>query len=616
MANAQIPATARRTVVPSGTISFANTNREVPGFVVGNPFANRGVNRMADYYARVVERSQTNNTGSQVTDMRFRGNDREVPGLNLGSFTPNATPSRSTESLLSLSVGSILGVNLGSTQELTNHLYDFELYIVNSNGTLSISPVSIQNLTINDNLVEIGCDGSVILNFDNDRIEYFNEFKFRNDGEDFLRFRLIPKDITKSLPGNTSLKITKKLWELNFVFSISDIQDVTPKTKSNTDKAAYTKLKRLYFKDVRRHLLDVVNIEYSTAYSPYAGINSNPADLSDINRSIKTGLCIDETIKQSFNYDSVLAQTALDVNGSEWDLGSTNLFYTSPATESGYELLMGVYSRHVCEDPNDFSLLRIDRNDGGIGYFTLKPFSKIFDEAGKTADSPGKLQIEHFFLRSSLTENSSGRTFRAPVLQAGDGKLRNDMQKDIKINDYNTIDNYEFVDISPSINMGFYNSRGVYSFDFAQRQFNIEFQNHSIGSSENVINGKYISKLYKGRSGSSLLENTSPVKQTNKNIYPHYSPYGDALNPNIRLPDGFQKLIKNGLLQNTCINFSVPGLTIRQAGTFIGIDRLNGSKDNSLDNKLCGQWFVVDVKHIIAAGIYYNTITAVKIHSF
>lgn len=532
-------------------------------------------------------------------------------------FAPNATPSRTTGPILSLGIGDILGTNVTTPQEINNHIYDFEIFLTNSFGkVLTVSPVAIQNLTINDNISEIGSDGFLVLNFDNDRAEYFDNFIFRNDGEDFLRIRLYPKDVTKNLPAQASLRLTKKLWELNFVFSIFDVQDVTPKTSSNTDKAAFTKLRKLYFKDVRRHLLNSVNIEYSTAYSQYAGINFNPEDLSDKNRSIRTGLCIDEVIKQCFNYDSVLSQTGLDVNSSEWDLGSTDLFYTSGTAESGYDLLMSVYGRHVCEDKSDISLLRIERSDGGIGYFSLKPLQRFFADAGSGRDAPGKLQIEHFFLRNSLQEEStSGRTFRAPVLQSADGRLRNDMQKDIKINDFNTIDNYEFVDISPNVNMNFYNSRGVYSFDFAQRQFNIEFNNHSIQNTDQTISGKYISKLYK-RNGGYLINNTSPIKQTNKNIYPHYSPYGDALDPSIRLPDGFQKLIRNGIFQNTCINFTVPGLTIRQAGTFIGIDRLNGSKDKALDNKLCGQWFVVDVKHILAAGAYYNTITAVKIHSF
>lgn len=545
--------------------------------------------------------------------------------INLGDwangtagFAPNATPSRNTGPIMSLGIDSILSINTTTNQEFNSHIYDFDVFLTNSNGkVLTVSPVAIQSLTINDNISEIGSDGFLILNFDNDRAEYFDNFIFRNDGEDFLRVRLYPKDLTKNLPGQASIKPTKKLWELNFVFSILDVQDVTPKTKSNTDKSAYTKLRKLFFKDVRRHLLDAVNIEYSTAYSPYAGINFNSLDLSDKNRSIRTGVCIDEIIKQCFNYDSILSKTGLDVNSAEWDLGGSDLFYTSGTAETGYELLMNVYGRHVSEDKTDLSLLRIEREDGGIGYFSLKPLQRYFAEAGKSADSPGKLQIEHFFLRNSLTEGSTvGRTFRAPVLQGADGRLKNDMQKDIKINDFNTIDNYEFVDISPFVNMNFYNSRSVYSFDFALRQFNIEFSNHSIQNSDQTINSKYIANLYKGRNGGYLVNNTAPIKQTNKNVYPHYSPYGDAMDTSIRLPDGFQKLIRNGLLQNTCINFTVPGLTIRQAGTFIGIDRLNGSKDNPLDNKLCGQWLVVDVKHIIGAGAYYNTITAVKIHRF
>jgi hypothetical protein len=591
---------------------------------------------MADVENRSLGISLGPNTGSSQQRATERAVDRFAgPAKGLQSYLqqPSQTqgigttartfspPTKSTEPITSLNLENILNLNTGETGiAFQNHIYDFELFLINNLGKiLSISPTAIQNLTIYDTITEIGSSGSIIINYDNDRIEYFDEFIFRNDGEDFLRLRMIPKDITTNLPGNASIRSNNtKLWELNFIFSIYDVHDVTPKTNSNTDASTFTKMRKLFFRDIRKHYLQSVNIEYSTALSENAGVAFNPEDLSDKNRSIPTGLCINEIIKQSFNYDPILSQTGLEVNPSQdWDLGSTDIFVTSGAAENSYELLMSIYNRHVSENIDDFSLLRIERNEKGIGYFTLKPLQSYFKDAGQTADTPGKLQIEHFFLKNSLDEQNAAASlmFKAPILQNADGTLKNDMIKDIKINDFNTINKYEFVDISPSINTNFFNSRCVYSFDFAKRQFNIEFDKHSVNSVTQTINDKYINNLYKAKGANNfLINNTSPIKQTNKNIYPHYSLYGNSDETNTRLPDGFQKLLKTGLLQNTCISFTVPGLTIRQAGTFVGIDRLQGSRDNPLDNKLCGQWFVIDVKHIIAANMYYNTITAVKIH--
>jgi len=576
-----------------------NTGNTPQGFAIGSS-QQRATERAVDRFAGSAENLQSFLQGTSPS---------------IRSFNP---PAKSTEPLLSINLQDILKANAGQGIELTNHLYDFELYITNSTRKVFTIPhVSIQNFTIDDRITEIGASGSLTINFDNDRAENLDNFIFENNGEDFLRFRLMPKDLPIAGAGNNSLKLNRKMWELNYIFSIYDIHDVTPKTKSNTDASAYTKLRRFFFRDVRRQLLDTLNVEYSTALSENAGIAFNPEDLSDKNRSISTGLCINEIIKQSFNYDPILSRTGFDTNPSQdWDIGSTDIFVTSGTAETSYELLMDVYKRHVSENVSDFSLFHITRNEGGIGYFTLKPLQKYFAEAGNTHNSPGKLQVEHFFFRNSKKDQVKGRPFRAPILQAGDGRIINDMQKDIKINEHNIIDNYEFVDISPNINANMYTSRCVYSFDFNQRQFNIEFDKHSINTSSETINKSYISNLYKRSGNNSLINNSSTIKQINRNVIPQYSLYGDSNNPDKRLPDGFQKLLKTGILQNTCINFTVPGLTIRQTGTFIGIDRLYGSDNNVHDNKICGQWFVIDVKHILAAGMYYNTITAIKIHSY
>ena len=58
------------------------------------------------------------------------------------------------------------------------------------------------------------------------------------------------------------------------------------------------------------------------------------------------------------------------------------------------------------------------------------------------------------------------------------------------------------------------------------------------------------------------------------------------------------------------------GLTFRESGTFIGIDKNSGCADNDYNNKLFGQWFVVKVDHVFEAGMYVNIIYAVKIHRY
>ena len=41
-----------------------------------------------------------------------------------------------------------------------------------------------------------------------------------------------------------------------------------------------------------------------------------------------------------------------------------------------------------------------------------------------------------------------------------------------------------------------------------------------------------------------------------------------------------------------------------------------GVESGDYEDKFYGQWFVINVKHVIESEIYYNDITAIKIHRF
>jgi hypothetical protein len=111
---------------------------------------------------------------------------------------------------------------------------------------------------------------------------------------------------------------------------------------------------------------------------------------------------------------------------------------------------------------------------------------------------------------------------------------------------------------------------------------------------------------------------TLEESKKNKNIKPVYSLYGgDDENYKLaRQADGIQKLLKTGVFQNACIHFRCLGSTNREPGRFIAIDRQEGIEDNNFNDKLYGQWFIINVRHIFEGGLYYNEIAAVKLHRF
>ena len=100
------------------------------------------------------------------------------------------------------------------------------------------------------------------------------------------------------------------------------------------------------------------------------------------------------------------------------------------------------------------------------------------------------------------------------------------------------------------------------------------------------------------------------------NIFPRFTLKGDQvdLSKTLRQKNGIHNLLYTGLFQNACICFKTFGLTLRDPGSFIAIDKTGGCHDNNFNNKLYGQWFVVKIDHTFEAGSYMNAIYAVKIH--
>jgi hypothetical protein len=520
----------------------------------------------------------------------------------------------------------LLDRSIGTTEyALNGHMYEIQIFITNGEKIYGIAPTAIVALSIEDTIANWVSQGTLTIYNFNEIIEQ-NNYSFRNDGEDLLRIRILPRDLNiKGLPA-LNINSNRQLWEINQLFSIYNIEDIPMETQGGSDSKTYKKLKKLYFWDLRYQIMQTKNIEYSTALSPDAPINTatyrqDTTSLPpDEDRSIPTGIAIKEIIKTSLDNNPILSKTGLDTNEPEkyWDIGGRTIFYTSGAAENCFgdlEALKGYHISSTFLEPGvpDFSLLSTQRSSDGLSFFTLTPFSKIFSRAGAGTDQPGEDQIEHFYLHADAREESQqGITmYRAP-------KNSNfNSTRDITLRDFSFITSYELSDISPAVNASNFISYSVHSFDFKNKQFNIESGNHSYTLAQKLFQEKYISQLYKNgkSSGNNFLldiQNNSKIK--NYSVMPVFNKEGDPTKPEVRATSGMYRLLHTGLFQNTCINFTVPGLTLRQSGKFIGIDRPEGSLDNSFDDKLCGQWFVINVLHTITNGAYYNNITAIKIH--
>jgi hypothetical protein len=493
-------------------------------------------------------------------------------------------------------------------------------------------------------------------------------YVFRNDGNDLLRIRINPV-----LDGSSSnldvfnltdgLRITDdRHWTLSYLFSIYDIEDIDLPPGARNQASATVKALKIYFWDSWYQRMLSNRLQYSTGLSIFSnakadiqqGKYANPGTLS-------TGQAMKEIIDLSLSQDSsqekytgtfITPAPSLNFSynptppiGPEWDPGATNIFFTAPAGHNAYESLMYVYDKHVSSsklgkpptasaprggtvsqnDLYDFSILVKERGPKAtdLGQLTLKSMSSYFQNAGNRENVPGPYQIEHYFLQSygsSYTskindpdvpnnQERATKSLRAPI-----SNEPNDVV-DLKTLKYNQITTYRFVDISALTNTTKFCNSPVYSFDFKNRVFNVEFKNNSVLAAREFMSQKYINELYrKNTDNEKLFLITLDQDKKNKNVQPSFSCYGD--DPIIRQSSGLQKLLYVGVFQNACVNFRTLGLTNREPGRFIAIDKTEGVESGPFEDKFFGQWFIINVKHVFETEFYYNDITAIKIHRF
>jgi hypothetical protein len=452
-------------------------------------------------------------------------------------------------------------------------------------------------------------------------------YTFRGDGFDILRIMIVPdvKRIDNTDESGLDIGKNNTKWMLSYAFSVIDVEDVNDVPEIQGNAATYMKCLKLRFHDVRYQMLLTTNMEYSTAMPKDGSLR--PDFNTNIGKKIGV-LHTGDIIRDMFNH----ALAKPDQGGLEefkiqpdpnpkWDQGDSELFYTSPAQYNAYDDIEYVYSHHVSKQElkglddirvNDMCLLHTDRADkfGQLEPIVLTPLAEMFKQAGKLKDAPGELQKEHFFV-TALTQQApdASMLYRAPV-----GPLHDTI--DLKMDRYGQIISYSFVDMSPIVNSRSFSTTPVYSVDIGKRQFNVEFRGNDVESVKKVISKTYISELFKN-DGSDDEKLFLPVLHKSKrdlNIFPVFSTNGT--NKTVRQRNGLHTLMYTGLFQNACICFKVYGLTWRESGTFIGIDKTTGCADNDYNNKLYGQWFVVRVDHVFEAGAYLNIIYAVKLHRY
>ncbi|MEI8344669.1 MAG: hypothetical protein WCG06_01190 [Candidatus Omnitrophota bacterium] len=413
-------------------------------------------------------------------------------------------------------------------------------------------------------------------------------YMFRNDGRDFLNITIKPE---------SEVHLPDEQWEMSYNCVIYDKEDIEC---INIGK----KQKKFYFWDVDYQTMLEKKIQWSSATSEYndsvrrLGGSYKPSQASDEARKMYTG----DIIKAILNENNFKVTT--DVK--KFDKGSTKLFYTCFNNKNVWENIQYILNNNLSEkiksvealDEYDVCIFNKDRYSKT---FELIPLYKLFAKAGNTENEPGELQLEHtYFEEIGDVAISSLKAPTLPIMST---------TKDIKLG---AIKTYQYVDMSSVDNTTTLVTTPVHSYDFKNKTFSINVKDSNIEEIFNKMKKLYIdSKVLVSKGGEPLLT-LNNNKLQNLNINPIYSIRSDKA---AILRSGVGNLLYSSLFLNGCLYFQMEGATVRQSGTFIGIDRKTFT-DNNFDYKLCGQWFVTCVKHVFTSDSYTNEITAVKNYSF
>ncbi len=516
---------------------------------------------------------------------------------NSGGATGNAPPALGP-------IGSIATdqVKLQGRQEWE---YKLTLLDVGQGFDKLIDPFNVKEIYYEEDVFNPFARGYIVLDTFQEGLERevheteVPTWHFRNDGRDELLLGLKP------INTQDGITLPPEVWEFENVFVIYDKEDMGGRADS--------KFKKFYFWDKNYQLMLERKIQWSTATGTrlYTDPPLEPiSHASDLVRSMPTGEAI----------ASILWDAGFDeyIDFDNWDWGGSNIFYTQKANESVWETIEYLLSKHVSREKFDHCMFTRDR---WTRKYQLQPYHKVFEKAG--VDKPGPYQKEHIFfeegrnglynITSDLETIYLDRTiispWKAPLLEGVSYEV------DIKSNRWGFITSYFFTDMAGIDSAKAMVTKPVHTHWNKKNQFVMNVEANEI---ETIREDFIVPERVDYVLGKFPLYTLNMTKKDQIAIDPRYDlssnldPEQDALS---RLVKGRNETVFADLFLNEVFSLSMYGSTHRQAGMFIGIDRI-GDSDGDFDWKICGQWFVTKVIHNFTYGRYDNKVIMVKLHAY
>lgn len=555
----------------------------------------KGVPSVVATMKSVVTPEKLNALTKNGTDTRIVF-DQEFSSFMIDSDTPVLTPASPN---MASTEDAVAKVAVDDTRMIGQQLWHIKVGLFNhAQPMFLLSPNPIIKLMIEDDILSWPLRGYIIVD---NRMEGLERglpgnpfYHIRSDARDEIFIQIWPENGTKGdLPDD--------IWKITAHCVIYDVEDLPAETSKN-------KAKKLYFWDKRFQMIQERKMFWSTATGTRKDwfrtptIKAPVAHLGDEERSMYTG--------------DAIASLLIDVGYEEfidkdnWDSGAGKIFFTNKTNDTVKDSIDYILSHHVSQEKKDICQLMWNR---AIEKLQLVPMHKLYEKAGK--GSPGELQIEHMFFGGFAWDGDDSNAintspFKAPLSDAPD------LKRDIKTS-YGAISKYRFSQTSGLDNSKTFVSKPIYSHWNRKKQFQCDIKENEIVEVKDFIKKNYTFNM---------LHNVNfPIMALNKTktdelvVQASFSPVSQ-LDPKedryIRSLDGKGDTLYASIFLNQCMIIYIKGSTHRLAGTFIAIDRISETSDTNYDYQICGQYFVVNVKHVLQQGVYINELTLVKIHAY
>jgi hypothetical protein len=488
-----------------------------------------------------------------------------------------------------------------SKLRVNDQTYEFGITLFNSKDTFfAINTAALVKLCIEEDSREWFKRGYLIVDNKENLIERRpNEFisssanyKFRNDGRDLLLVNIKP--VYDTISSSVETDAFPDGWELNYIFSIYDVQDI-PGNKPNEKNI------KLYFWELDYQLFaESTSVGWNTndtLYRLYPELRGKSSVLSDEKRKVPTGEALKSLIESTLN-----TRSGIQKFNKNWDPGASKIFYNPPTNNQAIDDLEYLLNRHVASKKygqidGDVPLLYRDR------YTKEWTLTSLANEMSLAVvnKAAGPWQLEQFFLTSA----TSTGVIIPSLLKT---PQTTESYLNLNFGGKSSVNNYQFVDMSALDNAFALINMPCASNSLKDKQFNVDFEDNTVDNIKKYFQNNYVQKFSNNRTPTALLS----LNKTKTENVAYRQPYSYGNTKLERYPEARNAILKSGLFLNQCLHFTAPGTTLRKCNRFIGLDRQIGSVDADFDEKFLGQWYLVKVEHVFTQKEYTNNITAVK----